>query len=109
MKLALHAGDGDKKPDRREEHGISRSNHRAGNAGVIGEPVVTCLRAFYFCTQGCGCAWRAGIPCALSVRGREFQDKTRADDAARARRCVLFGSSFRGASETSELWCAIAH
>jgi hypothetical protein len=37
MKLTLNAGDGDKKPDRREEHGISRSNHRAGNAGVIGD------------------------------------------------------------------------
>jgi hypothetical protein len=31
------------------------SHHRAGNAGVFGVPVVTCLRAFFMCTQGCGC------------------------------------------------------
>jgi hypothetical protein len=34
---------------------ISRSNHCAGNVGSFGVAVVTCLRAFLCCTQGCGC------------------------------------------------------
>ena len=36
---------------------------------LIGEPVVTNLRAFLFCTRGCGCARAPGIPCALFLRG----------------------------------------
>src|ERR1700722_12779631 len=39
------------------------------SAGCSGEPVVTCLRAFYFCTQGCGCVSCTGIPCALCFGG----------------------------------------
>jgi hypothetical protein len=36
----------------------------------FGVPVVTCLRAFLCCTQGCGCVRASGIPCALcSSRG----------------------------------------
>jgi hypothetical protein len=31
----------------------------------FGVPVVTCLRAFLCCTQGCGCVRASGIPCAL--------------------------------------------
>jgi hypothetical protein len=29
--------------------------------------VVTCLRAFFICTQGCGCGSASGIPCALLI------------------------------------------
>ena len=34
-KQALLGGGGDKKPDRREERGVSRKNHRAGKAGCF--------------------------------------------------------------------------
>jgi len=38
----------------------------------FGVPVVTCLRAFFHCTQGCGCVRCTGIPCALLLsRGRD--------------------------------------
>jgi hypothetical protein len=50
---------------------IRRQTNRAGNAGG-GVPVVTCLRAFFICTQGCGCVRCTGIPCALLLgRGRD--------------------------------------
>jgi hypothetical protein len=48
-----------------------------GRPGISGEPVVTCLRAFYFCTQGCGCAEAPGFPCALSLRGMNDQSSGR--------------------------------
>jgi hypothetical protein len=33
--------------------------------GVSGVTVVTCLRAFYFCTQGCGRVERPAFPAPL--------------------------------------------
>jgi hypothetical protein len=54
-----------KKPGTPGRTRISRKTTRAGNAGCFGVPVVTCLRAFFTCTQGCGCVRCTGIPCAL--------------------------------------------
>ena len=54
-----------KKPGTPRRARISRQTNRAGNAGCFGVPVVTCLRAFLSCTQGCGCVRCTGIPCAL--------------------------------------------
>jgi hypothetical protein len=45
--------------------------HRAGNAGCFGVPVVTCLRAFYFCTQGCGCVRAPAFPVPSLTEGRD--------------------------------------
>ncbi|HZR75720.1 hypothetical protein [Bradyrhizobium sp.] len=41
------AGDGDKKPDRREEHGISRNTIAQGMPDCFGEPVVDLLVCFF--------------------------------------------------------------
>src|SRR3984885_15764522 len=65
-KLTLLRGNGGKKPG---SPGRARKKPlkpiAQGRPGISGEPVVTCLRAFYFCTQGCGCAQASGFPCAL--------------------------------------------
>src|SRR5665213_423885 len=58
-----------------------------GMPGVSGVTVVTCLRAFYFCTQGCGRVERPAFP-APSDRGGWTLQQTRAHRAARSRRCV---------------------
>jgi hypothetical protein len=44
---------------------------RAGMPGDPGATVVTCLRAFYFCTQGCGCNGHPAFP-TPSVLGEGF-------------------------------------
>jgi hypothetical protein len=36
-----------------------------GRPDCSGEPVVTMLVCFYFCTRGCGCGRASGFPCAL--------------------------------------------
>ena len=77
MKLALHAGDGDKKPDRREEHGISRSNHRAGNAGVIGEPVVTTRVLSTFAREAAGAPDAPAFPAPSVCEGGNFSQNSR--------------------------------
>ncbi len=48
-----------------------------GMPGVSGVTVVTCLRAFQFCTQGCGRIGRPAFP-APSILGGETESKTRA-------------------------------
>ena len=49
-------GDGDKKPDHREERGVSYKTIRVRECRVLsGGPVVTNSCAFSFCTRGCGC------------------------------------------------------
>src|SRR5580700_10282458 len=68
-KLTLLRGNGGKKarsPGRARKKPLKPIAQ--GRPGATGEPVVTCLRAFYFCTQGCGCADASGIPCALVSR-----------------------------------------
>jgi hypothetical protein len=57
-----------------------------GVPGCFGEPVVTCLRAFLLCTQGCGCADAPGIPCALGFRGKRYSKSGRIDAAGRWKR-----------------------
>ena len=70
-----------KKPGTPRRARISRQTNRAGNAGCFGVPVVTCLRAFLSCTQGCGCDRCTGIPCALLL----LRDN---DDASLGRICA---------------------
>ena len=67
-----------KKPGTPRRARISRQTNRAGNAGCFGVPVVTCLRAFFHCTQGCGCVSASGI----SLRPLSFEGRLR---KARAR------------------------
>ena len=43
------------------ERGISRKPSRR-ECRIVRRPVVTCLRAFFTCTQGCGCVWRPAFP-----------------------------------------------
>src|SRR5689334_24911452 len=56
-----------KSPVHRGEREISRTTIAQGMPECFGVPVVTCLRAFLCCTQGCGCDRAPGIPCALAV------------------------------------------
>jgi hypothetical protein len=77
-KLTLLRGNGGKKarsPGRARKKPLKPIAQ--GRPGISGEPVVTCLRAFYFCTQGCGCAEAPGFPCALSLRGMNDQSSGR--------------------------------
>jgi hypothetical protein len=66
------ASDGDKKarsPGRARNKPLKPL--RAGMPGDPGATVVTCLRAFYFCTQGCGCNGHPAFP-TPSVLGEDF-------------------------------------
>ena len=53
------------KPGHQGERGISRKTIARGMPGVFGVTVVTCLRAFYLCTQGCGRVERPAFPAPL--------------------------------------------
>jgi hypothetical protein len=59
---------------------------------------LTYARAFYryHCTRG---NRAPGIPCALSLEGKEFYSKPRADRAARSRSCVLSSLRANGSRE----------
>jgi hypothetical protein len=50
-----------------------------GMPGVSGVTVVTCLRAFYFCTQGCGRVERPAFPAPSEVQKAGHQNKTHAN------------------------------
>jgi hypothetical protein len=65
-------------------------NHRAGNAGCSGVPVVTNSCAFYLCTRGRGCSGHPAFP-APSVFSRDMSCKPRAHRVARMRSCVHLG------------------
>jgi hypothetical protein len=69
------AGDGDKKPGSpgRARRKPLKPLRREGRAS--GEPVATNLRVFYFYTQGCGCTWASGFPCALYSGGVSFKPR----------------------------------
>jgi len=56
-----------------------------GMPGVSGVTVVTNLRAFYLCTQGCGRIGRPAFPAPSIRKGGMFKSKTRAHRAARMR------------------------
>jgi hypothetical protein len=67
------AGDGDKKarsPGRARRKPLKPL--RAGMPGDPGATVVTCLRAFYFCTQGCGCNGHPAFPTPSVFGGEGF-------------------------------------
>jgi hypothetical protein len=66
-----------RKPGHQGERAISRKTIARGMPGVSGVTVVTCLRAFLICTQGCGRIGRPAFP-APSVLGGETESKTRA-------------------------------
>src|SRR5271156_1048499 len=68
-KLTLLRGDGDKKPDRRRERGISRKALVQGMPDRFGGPVVTNSCAFYLCARGCGRAKRPAFPAPSAVEG----------------------------------------
>jgi hypothetical protein len=70
-----------------------------GMEATSGEPVVTCLRAFYFCTRSCGCIGAPGFPCALSWRVVLI---ARADRVARRRMHIL--STWRRNKHTCHAW-----
>jgi hypothetical protein len=85
-----------KKPGHRGERAISRKAIVQGMPACSGVPVATCLRAFFTCTQGCGCGHAPGIPCALFFK--------RDDDDAKLGHFVLRDrgrSSLRGAQRRS--------
>jgi hypothetical protein len=51
-----------KKPSTRGRTRISRKTIAQGVPDRFGVPVVTCLRAFFTCTQGCGCVAHPAFP-----------------------------------------------
>jgi hypothetical protein len=53
-----------------------------GMPDVSGVTVVSCLRAFYFCTQGCGRIERPAFPAPSDFRRRDVNGKTRAKPAS---------------------------
>jgi len=59
----------------REPERADPAQRKAG--GGFGVPVVTCLRAFFHCTQGCGCVVASGLPCALVWRVNVLQNSGR--------------------------------
>ena len=72
-----------KKPDHRGEHEISCKTIARGMPGVSGVTVVTNARAYYPIHARLRAHQAPGIPCALCMRGRNEQAKTRANCAAR--------------------------
>jgi hypothetical protein len=57
-----------------------------GMPGVSGVTVVTCLRAFYFCTQGCGRVERSAFPAPSHYSKGRSSRTTRTRRVARRRR-----------------------
>src|SRR5689334_20226406 len=52
-------------PALRREHEESRNTIAQGMPDCFGVPVVTCLRAFFIRTQGCGCDKHPAFPAPL--------------------------------------------
>ncbi len=78
----IHGRRGLTSPAPRGEYEAAVNTIAQGMSDRFDVPVVTCLRAFLICTQGCGCGQASGIPCALVFfRGRSLC-KTRANRAA---------------------------
>ena len=73
--------------------------------------------AFLFCLRGCGCVERPAFPAPSDVSDALHHCKTRADHAARSRRCVfvsakmdthvpkIMAASSRGANTTKQSSC----
>jgi hypothetical protein len=80
-----------------------------GMPGVSGVTVVTCLRDFYFCTQGCG-RIEPGIPCALNFeKGQDVQIKTRAKSRSEIAAVCPIESFYRGVSPGPDRALRAAH
>ena len=62
---------------------ISRDTIAQGMPDCFGVPVVTCLRAFFHCTQGCGCDKHPAFPAPSFLRGSEVHGITRTLFASR--------------------------
>jgi hypothetical protein len=71
-------------------------NHCAGNAEAdcFGVPVVTCLRAFFHCTQGCGCDKHPASPAPSLSEGANFMTSPARMASRRGSR--MFSSCFSG-------------
>ena len=67
-----------------------------GMPGVSGVTVVTCLRAFYFCTQGCGRIERPAFPAPSVSRGRKFLQTSGAWRRGKADLCHLAATERTG-------------
>src|ERR1700732_2936258 len=65
----LSLATGANSPGHRGDHEGSRKTIARGMPGDSGVTVVTCLRAFYFCTQGSGRIERPAFPAPSVVRG----------------------------------------
>jgi hypothetical protein len=70
------------KPGHRGERGHRPSNHRAGNAGCSGVPVVTNACAYYHCARGYGCIQRPAFPAPSGSRGTRSMHHSGAKCAA---------------------------
>jgi hypothetical protein len=73
---------------------ISRQTIAQGMPDCFGVPVVTCLRAFFPCTQGCGCTRHPAFPAPSSTRGSLFMHHSDAP-ASRERWRMFFKLFFR--------------
>ena len=61
-----------RKPDHQREHEATRKPIAQGMPERFGEPVVTCLRAFFICTRGCGCVWHPAFPAPSVLEGHDL-------------------------------------
>jgi hypothetical protein len=62
-------------PALRREHEVGRNTIAQGMPDRFGVPVVTCLRAFFTCTQGCGCDKHPAFPAPSCFRGWCYSSK----------------------------------
>jgi hypothetical protein len=79
---------------------ISRNTIAQGMPDRFGVPVVTCLRAFLLCTQGCGCSERPAFPAPSDFQGDTDDAPPGRNHAAGVRGLVF--SSLRGAQATKQ-------
>ena len=107
VRHASSADDGGYQARHSGEIAYKPSNHRAGNAGLFGVPVVTCLRAFLSCTQGCGCDQHPAFPAPSLSEGAKLMASPGAWRRGKDRACLYAVSgNYRAAPpphETSPL------
>src|ERR1700688_1685133 len=105
MLSSNHADDGDKKPDRRGEPGVSRKTIRAGNAGTAGVTVVTTLVCF-FTLHARLRAQPALAHFPRPLLGGTMSCRTRTFRAAGRRTCVIARSESDEAIQRFSFWIA---
>ena len=81
----LRGDGGNRASPHRGERVISRKAIAQGRPGVLRCPVCSCALCFVPSHTRSRVQRAPGLPCALSIRGREVSCKARADDAARSR------------------------